>query len=530
MLILFWGSGASLWCGYCEFPLWMVPVTEPARSYTLSEPNEKQKRVMDIIENAAPGTLSVIGYGGAVGGGKTWLLASAALKLSLSFPGNRGVVGRDEFNKLESTTLQEFDKLVPPSLVKRAYNQPPVYRDIRMPYWPDDVVSRIYFRGLANWQSFGSEEYGFALLEEASEIPKMAAFYMMPRLRHRLPKKVEDLLERTCRTCTKKLGQPVRVSPENMEWHATQRDEMDRPHQMDGMKYVYLAASNPWPGWFTDVFHRRKLDDFLDALPTNMPRPAIHFVPAKIADNPHLPAGYAEQQRAILMAGGMGEMANRLIDGKFDTISGRIYERFDEKIHCHLGPTPEKKDYRRIIGGIDFGGANTATSHYTAAVIGVVTHNNRIIWVDEFKERGPNINARLMQWMLMMQEKWGAPIQRRIEWRADRSQGAAIETWTHWFRIAPSLGGKGSVEEGIKKVAAKLEKDGSGYPGMVYLPHLTNLVDEFETYHRDPESMKIIEENDDLIDALRYALEAFDKPVGDPNKMLGQPLAVVSQR
>ncbi len=466
-------------------------VQQPKPQPTLRQLTERQQQVWDIIRNSKPGSTLVIGYGGAAGGGKSALLVEAAIRLAINFPGNRGVIGRDEFNKLESTTLQEFDAVCPPQLVVKRHDQPPVYRDIRLPHWPKDLASRIYFRGLANWQSFGSEQFGFACFDEASEIPREAAYYMMSRLRHRLPLDVEQRLA--------KMG--------------------------SGMRYVFLAASNPWPGWFADTFHKRSLDNFLDLFEED-DKPEVYFVPSKMRDNPHLPKGYEQKTRAFYLAAGLGEWADRLVEGRFDVYEGRIYEHFNPEIHKWLGPEPTKDNYKRVIGGLDFGG-ESSRSHFTTGIVGVITHANRLIRVDEFKDRGPDIYEKQARWMIEMQQKWGDPIKKRIEWCADKSQSVGIREWQKSFRIKPSQGGRDSVNEGIKRVAARLEKDGSGIPGSFYLPRLVKWEEEMMTYRRDPETMKIIEEGDDLCDADRYMEENLAGAVGNPMQLFKNAVAVV---
>ena len=470
-----------------------APESPPIQDFSFSELNLRQQEVRDIVKRARPNSVSVIGFGGAVGGGKTYLDAWMAIHLSISFPGNRGVVGRDEFNKLETTTMQEFDKLCPPSLVTKRYNGSPAYRDIRLSHWPADVTSRVYFRGLSNWQSFGSEEYGFVILDEASEIPKMSAVMLLPRLRHRLPKVVTDA------------------------WAKRGMNE--------NIRYVFLASSNPWPGWFAQWFADKKLDEILDALPNLDVK--THFVPSRIYDNPHLPPGYAEQQRGILLAAGMGEFADRMIEGRFDVYEGRIYERFDKLIHQWKYEEPTKDKYVRVVGGLDFGGENSLTSHYTAGLVGIVTATNRLIRVAEFKKRGPNITAQLLEWIVAQQARWGDPINKKIAWRADRSQSVGISIWKNMFNVTPSTGGMDSVDEGIKKVAARLERDETGLPGSFYLPTLTEWEEEMKLYRRDPESMKVVKENDDLVACDRYMAELLDKFGGDPNAILRNNLPVV---
>lgn len=475
----------------------------------------QQKKVRDLIRATPVGGTTAIGFGGAVGGGKTNLLVRIAYELSILYPGNRGLVGRDEFNKLETTTLEMFDEMVPPDLVIRRTNAPPVYRDIRLAHWPDrngkpftdpkrqtPLYSRVYFRGLANWKSLGSEAFGFAFVDEASEVPDMAAVNLILRLRHRLPRFVEEALAK--------------------------RDE--------GLRYIFLAASNPWPNTFFEKwFWRGEADEVVRA--TNG-KVQVHFVPSRIRDNPYLPANYEETARAFLRASGHGLLADRMVDGRFDVFEGRVYEHFkptdDGHRLPHLDSDLLKKDeqtrkplYKAVYGGLDFGG-ESATSHYTAGCVAVMTWANRLIFVEGFKYRGPDVYPKQMAWMMAMQHKWAAPLGKKIHWCADGSQRVGINAWQEQgFWITPSERSPGSVEEGIKKVAARLEKDQAGIPGIKYLAAFTEFEEAMRRYARDPETMKIVKADDDMADCIRYTVEIVDQFGGDPNVLLRNNLAVV---
>lgn len=460
-------------------------MTNPEPYYRFSALNPKQQQVIDLIAKAEPGSMTVIGYGGAKGGGKTYLIVISAIRFALSYPGSRMLIARDEYNKLETTTMQQFDEITReiPGLVTKSFNQSPAYRDLRLSHWPEDVWSRVYFRGVSNWAAFGSEAYNFIALDEASEIDVRAAAYALTILRHRLPRVVERGFEAMGR-------------------------------QAPYMPYIFLAGSNPFPGWFADWFHDKKLDDILMALPESI-KVAVHFVPARIPDNPHLPAGYEAQTRAALTAAGLQEWADRLIEGRFDVYEGKIYEHFSPSIHKWLKGAPKPEEYNRVIGGLDFG-QESSTAHFTAGIVSVVTTANRLIRVAEFKDRGPAVHSKLLAWMMAQEARWGDPIHKKIEWVADRSQGWGISHYKNIFTVRPSRGGNDSVDSGIGSVALRLEPDESGLPGSFYLPELVKWEEEMMVYHRDPETLKVIEKNDDLNDADRYSHERLDRTGGPP--------------
>lgn len=57
-------------------------------------------------------------YGGAMSGGKTYSICGEALKQSLIYPGNRGLIGRKTYTSLRRTTLATFLKICPPELIR----------------------------------------------------------------------------------------------------------------------------------------------------------------------------------------------------------------------------------------------------------------------------------------------------------------------------------------------------------------------------------------------------------------------------
>jgi hypothetical protein len=66
----------------------------------------KQAVAIRLLENN-PLVTQVL-YGGAAGGGKTWLGCMWQIRRRLDYPGTRGAIGRDELKKLHRTTLKTF--------------------------------------------------------------------------------------------------------------------------------------------------------------------------------------------------------------------------------------------------------------------------------------------------------------------------------------------------------------------------------------------------------------------------------------
>ena len=211
------------------------------------EPNPKQADVLRIISEAPDDSISLIFYGGAASGGKTNLDANLALKIALGCPGSRTLVGRQDFIDLKTTTLQEFDRSLPAGMDVKRYDSAPVYRDLRscaknVPE-SEHPYSRIYFRGLEDWQSLLSEEYGWIIIDEGQQVQLAAALGLMSRLRH-------------------------------------------KPERKRGM----VVTFNPFPSWCVEWGMRGKLPKEIKANPNIR----VNFIQARVDDNKHVPEGYRE--------------------------------------------------------------------------------------------------------------------------------------------------------------------------------------------------------------------------------------------
>lgn len=221
-------------------------------------PNPKQLQVRSLIEEAPEGSISLIFYGGAAGGAKTNLLANLAQQIATSCPGSRSLVGRQDFTDLKTTTLQEFDKSIPPGLDWKRYDSQPVYRDLRLS--PEVDYGRVYFRNLDDWASLLSEEYGWIFIDEGQQVSLQAVLALMSRLRH-------------------------------------------RPEKKRGI----VVGFNPFPSWCVEWGMRRRIPKEILANANIQ----VHFVRARVEDNPYNPPEYRDLlaanpdpfMRAILLEG-----------------------------------------------------------------------------------------------------------------------------------------------------------------------------------------------------------------------------------
>ena len=479
---------------------------EGSQRYRKFFPTGRQRELYDSLlgapcsasdDESDADRLTLLGYGGAMGGGKTRAIAELAIDAALTYPGNNVLVSRHHLSDLSATTMKEFFQVCPPEIIARRQQAPTSLVELRLPTWPEGQTSTVNFRHLSDWRGLGSQQYGAVLIDEAGQVDEDAALMLLTRLRHP--------------------AQPQR-------W--------------------FVAASNPWPGWFQRWFVRRDLPE--DALREAQGR--VSFIPARIADNPHLPDNYAQINYALLPP----HWRDRFIDGSFDALMGRIYPDFDPKIHCWTYPLPRFSHY---IGGLDFGG-QTEQSHYTAGILAGLTrtdslphprraarnpfaprasqssppasqssppaprgemsrsdrgesppHPYTLIRLAEFEDRGPGVTQRLEEWQRACARKYG-----RIRWIADRSQSAWIDHQRRrGLKIEPAAGTPGSVEYGIALVHDRLTAD---LPASYYTPDLTQFplrMSEYVWQSNDDPDPKPRKKNDDLLDADRYMHELAQK-------------------
>ena len=248
-------------------------------------PTPRQRQLLSELTSAPNPGLALLGYGGAMGGGKTRAIVELAIDAALAYPHNNILVARQHYSDLSATTMREFFAACPTNLIRRRQQSPTHLVELAHPDWPASHTSTVNFRHLSDWPSLGSQQYGAVLIDEAGQVDEEAALMLLTRLREP--------------------AQPQR-------W--------------------FVAASNPWPGWFERWFVRRDL-----------PEPALEqahdqvlFIPASIPDNPHLPNNYAELNHALLP----NHWRDRFIEGRFDALLGRVYPDFDPQRHLWDDPLP----------------------------------------------------------------------------------------------------------------------------------------------------------------------------------------------
>lgn len=490
----------------------------------------KQKLAYREILKAEQGSYLLLGYGGSVGSGKTALIGRVVNDIALGYPGISILVARKELTTLRETTLREIRKQTNPALIRENLNES--WMEWRDPSWPKGIASRMKYMGIQDVEKSGSSQYQVIIMDEAGDMEgeqgKFAAGYLLGRMRFgHFPKEVEAILRQQCGHVDEITDRTLcdEKCPKGDAWCHIHGNLYKCPNicpqgicpkhgaiKGNGIKYLFMACSNPRPGFFTDWFWKGEIRDVERLMPG---RVAVKFIHALPTDNPYNGENYVEMLRATLSP----DEVKRLVEGRFDVFAGLVYEVLEKDTHAWFGPIPQ---YRKVVGGIDLG-FEQADAHYTAAIIGIQSTNGRLIRVDTFKDRGAGVYKRLGIWMAEMEKKWAQPVATRIRFVADRSQGLGIAKLKESFDIVASKGGRDSIEAGIRIEAGLLNKDASGIPGSFFLPEghdqgsAEKWYQDAREWVRDKETHKPLEEPD-LVAASRYMHEVTGQVWGDPGR------------
>ncbi len=217
-------------------------------------------------------------------------------------------------------------------------------------------------------------------------------------------------------------------------------------------------------------------------------------------------------------------------EADFGASQYQVFPEILPQLHTWKGTVPEFVGY---YGGMDFGG-DTVGAHKSTTVIGGLTSNDELIVIAAFKQSGPNIAERQLNWTFE-QEHVLADIHRKLGqrppaviYRADKSQMVSIQLMKRMgLNVYPTLGGPDSVEAGIEAVHRRLKVREDGRPRLFVYPGVPNVLTDLQTYHyAEPKTDGSVQKknpmkvDDDLVDAVRYMVESLDRAVvGNPHEM-----------
>lgn len=258
------------------------------------EPYPKQQ---DFIEAVFSGKYSFLCYGGAMGGGKTYVCLATLLLLCRVYPKSKWCVIRESTPTLKRTTLESFKRIVPSNFVLSYNQQDQIYTFTN--------GSQIFFMAedYTNDKDFdrfkGLEVNGF-LLEQ-----------------------IEELQQGLLQVCFIRAGR-------------NKLDKMPKP--------MIMANVNPTLTWPKDLIYERYTNDTLP--------PDWFYEPAKISDNPTLfnDVDYMHNVTAHLDP----VTKARLIDGDWSAFAVDKPYLYNFSIAKHVVPDYKPNIHLPILVSFDF--------------------------------------------------------------------------------------------------------------------------------------------------------------------------------
>lgn len=259
-------------------------------------------------------------YSGAVGAGKTLLLAHAAIKACLNNPGVKGIIGSLTYTQLKNVVFTVFkeelwkyqDLLNKNGIpVKLITNISASHGKMYVEFYNGSII---YFLSMDKEEKIRGYTIDFFCLDEPIEIDETIFDQLIARRRGtKLPTKFA------------------------------------------------LLTTNPGAEthWIYQRFYRSKDTNYFHVETTTY-------------DNVFLPEDYIANMEAAYDE----DWIRRFLNGKWGAYEGQIYKAFNRDKHV---VEPIDRDYRFIIAGMDFGVRNPSA----ILVIGV-THDNKAYVIDEY--------------------------------------------------------------------------------------------------------------------------------------------------
>lgn len=205
----------------------------------LFQPHEKQKQ---FIEAVFSNKFKYLLFGGAAGGGKSFVSLATAVLYCRLFPNSKGFAIRESLPTLKRTTIPTFFKVCPKSFIK-SYNQTDQVvkfnNGSQLIFFPENYVQD------KNLTRFDGIEANFFIMEEGQELQK-----------------------KTFEKCKLRVGRNI------------------IPEMIKQPPPLILITCNPSPNWTKQIFHEPFTNGTLS--------PDHFYLRALMSDNPSLPESYLE--------------------------------------------------------------------------------------------------------------------------------------------------------------------------------------------------------------------------------------------
>ncbi len=238
--------------------------------------------------------------------------------------------------------------------------------------------------------------------------------------------------------------------------------------------------------------------------------PEYKVVQFRSIDNPFFPKAEYERAKATMDK----RTFKRRYCGLMERKEGLVYDEFMPSVHKISADIIEKKRFKEVIAGIDWG-----FNHPTAVVVIGIDNDNYFYVIDEYYKRGKT-TAEIIEKLKYFKEKYKIRF-----WYPDPAEPDRLEEMKRSGLFPREVNkGKGSITLGIDKIR-ELFKQGR----LLINENCKYILDELSmyAYPEEGESEKPIKEFDDLLDALRYAITTY-MPLNrfQPTNLLDTPFQI----
>ncbi|HEV2386768.1 MAG TPA: terminase family protein [Candidatus Acidoferrales bacterium] len=289
----------------CQLRLDVDSTDRPARLQQLIDPTPRQQEFLSAIRRSR-----FVLYGGAMGGGKSyilrWWLVHYLLELAEEGVHNAQVgLFCEDYPSLQDRQISKIRFEFPPELGELRQG---VTRDFVL--WPGWGGGRIALRNLDDPSKYQSAEFAAIAVDELTKNGREVFDFLRTRLR----------------------------------WPG-----VDRPR--------FAGATNPGGighGWVKALWIDRKFPLELEPLAGE-----FTFVPARAEDNPHLTASYYEELKTL-----PPDLAKAYAEGRWDIFAGQFFDVFDPSRHVLRAEEIRLEDWWPRWISIDYGFAHDSAVYW----------------------------------------------------------------------------------------------------------------------------------------------------------------------
>jgi hypothetical protein len=272
-------------------------------------------------------------YGGGYANGKTSAGVYCAIYLSYLIPGNRGFIGRFDGKELRQSTMAEFRRLCPASMIER-HNEQSGYIKFKAQYGGSEII----YGDMK--EDMRGPNLGWFYIDQAEEVDEDKFLALLGRLRKKSPWPMAD--------------GGVTLAPDGTPWVAP--------------TYGLVTFNPEGRNWVWKYFHEQSPDH----------QPDYHLYMASTFDGQA--AGFISKEYVERMLRVYPEAARkRYLDGSWDIFEGRVYPMFDRDDHvlARIDRQPTWLLYESIDHGL---------RNHTAVGWWALDHAGNIYLLDEHYE------------------------------------------------------------------------------------------------------------------------------------------------